>query len=115
MPMPVSDDTSLFQWIIGGIVTIFGIAVGFAFKRIDGVEKRIEGRIDDLSDDVDTGRQEDRKDGKADDDRLWSAVNTNRTAHEQRLADILTTMATKDDIRDLGRRLEAAISRSPAP
>lgn len=114
MGIPTPDD-STFQWLMGGFVTLASGVFAFAFKRIQTAEDRANHRIDAADERIDKFREEVRKESDAADDRLWQAVNANRAEAQAHMNEILKTMATKDDVRELGRdlgqRIEAAINR----
>ncbi|MDB5358834.1 MAG: hypothetical protein JWO51_131 [Rhodospirillales bacterium] len=119
MGLQLPEDAGLFQWIIAGVATAGAGALVFVARslggRIEAVEARGNVRVDAADKRIDTFREEVRKEADAGDDRLWQAVNTNRAEAEARQREILTTMATKDDVRELGRRIEAAITRQAVP
>lgn len=114
MGLPSPDDSN-FQWIMGIGGTVIAGIFAFAFKRTQSVEDRLNHRIDAADERIDKFREEVRKESDAADDRLWQAVNSNRAEAQERQIKILEMMATKDDIRELGRdlgqRIEAALNR----
>lgn len=114
MGMPAPDD-SAFQWIVGGLATLTAGAFAFVFKRIQSVEERANDRIDACDENIDKFRTEVRQEASAADDRLWLAVNQNRTEAQAGLNEILKSMATKEDLREMGRRIEAALARQVTP
>jgi hypothetical protein len=114
MGIPSPDD-STFQWIMGISGTVVAGVFAFAFKRTQSVEDRLNHRIDAADDRIDKFRDEVRKEADAADDRLWQAVNANRAETQAHLNEILKTMATKDDVRELGRRIEAALAQRVTP
>lgn len=104
----------MLQWVLGIAGTAIAGIFAYSFKRTQAVEDRLNHRIDAADERIDKFREEVRKEADAADDRLWQAVNANRAEASERQIEILKTMATKDDVRELGRRIEAAISRQQA-
>lgn len=114
MGMPAPDD-SAFQWVVGGLVAMGAGAFAFVFKRMQAIEERANDRIDAADTNIDKFRAELRQEATAADDRLWHAIDTMRTDFQSRHDEIMRTMVTKEDLREMGRRLEAALARQPVP
>lgn len=92
--MADAADIGLLQWAFGLGATAVSVALGHLHFRINDMQTR-----------TDALRREERDEAAKESDRLWRAVDDLRAR--------MLTVVTKDDLREVERRLTDAIAKIP--
>lgn len=117
MPVPDSDVLSVLEWGLGVAISLYGGTAFLLFNsrktqddrledEIKDVDKRIESAVKRLHERIDQVEVEEGKENT----RLWEEVTQQRRDTARYQETILTTMATKQDLRDHETRMTAAIA-----
>ncbi len=108
MSETIPNEQGFIQWLVGSLGALMMAVIGHIYATIG----RTNGRIT-RAEDSETARHKDEAlHEQVAHDRLWGALNQNARDLGDFKERVLTTLATKDDLRGLEDRLIAVLQHT---